>query len=224
MLPKLVRSSSETPFTALLPGTNLLAAVVTDSGHEMLEILFVLQTGMIVNIVTDLTLEDFLRRKWLHEKDRIIISHDELECVRIRQSETLGQVQFVAMLMTCTVEPGALVDANCIDDQSVALPLPNRISVPCRIVFRIGRMIAAIGVNQTENMLRLAKDCDDIGTLNNHRWMRSCRHSRRAWWQTLRIRILCMIDVLISLCSVWCQDELFSRQRVFCNVIHRPTK
>src|SRR5262249_14211559 len=128
------------------------------------------------------------------------------------------------MLMTCTVEPGALVDANCIDDQSVALPLPNRISVPSRIVFRIGRMIAAIGVNQSKNMLGLAEDCDDIGTLNNHRWMRPRRHSRRAWWQALRIRILCMIDVLISLSSVWCQDELFSRQCVFCNVIHRPTK
>ncbi len=32
---------------------------------------------------TDLALEDFLRRKWLHEEDRIIISHDELECVRV---------------------------------------------------------------------------------------------------------------------------------------------
>src|SRR4029453_5859766 len=84
ILPRLVRSSSETRFTFLLPGTDLLAAVVTDSGHEILEILFVLQTGVIVNIVTDLAFEDFLRRKWLHEKDRIIISHDELECVRVR--------------------------------------------------------------------------------------------------------------------------------------------
>src|SRR5215471_16267402 len=128
------------------------------------------------------------------------------------------------MLMTCTVEPGAVVDADCIDDQSVALPLPKRISVPGRIVFRIGRMISAIGVYQSENVFRLAEDCDDIGTLKNHRWMRPCSHSRRAWRQALRIRILCMIDVLISLSSVWCQDELFSRQRVFCNVIHRPTK
>src|SRR5215475_1152489 len=62
----------------------LLATVVTDSGHEILEILFVLQTGVVVNIVTDLALEDFLRGKWLHEKNRIIISHDELECVRVR--------------------------------------------------------------------------------------------------------------------------------------------
>src|SRR5262249_36044804 len=137
MLPKLVRSSCETQVTFLLPGTDLLATVVTDSGHEMLEILFVLQTGMIVNIVTDLALEDFLRGKWLHEKDRIIISHDELEGVRVRKSESLGQMQLVAVLVTCAVEPGALVDANCIDDQSVALPLPNRISVPGRIVFRI---------------------------------------------------------------------------------------
>src|SRR5689334_11627039 len=128
------------------------------------------------------------------------------------------------MLMACTVEPGALVDADRIDDQSVALPLPNRISVPGRIVFGIGRMISPIGVDQSENMLRLAEDCDDIGTLNNHRWMRPCRHSRRAWWQALCIRILCMIDVLISLSSVWCQDELFSKQRVFPNVIHRPAK
>src|SRR5262245_22344927 len=62
----------------------LLATVVTDSGHEILEILFVLQTGVVVNIVTDLALEDFLRGKWLDEKNRIIISHDELECVRVR--------------------------------------------------------------------------------------------------------------------------------------------
>src|SRR5262245_26711378 len=119
------------------------------------------------------------------------------------------------MLMTCTVEPRALVDSNCIDDQSVALPLPNRISVPGRIVFRIGRMITAIGVDQSENMLGLAEDCDGIGTLKNHRGMRPCRHSRRAWRQALRVRILCMVHLHISLSSVRCQDELLSRQRVF---------
>ena len=77
-----------------------LPARVTDSGHEVLEIFFVLQARMIENIVTDLAFEDFLRCKWLHEKYRIIVSNDELECVRVGQSESFRQVQLVAVLVT----------------------------------------------------------------------------------------------------------------------------
>src|SRR5262245_64498728 len=80
-------------------------------------------------------------------------------------------------------------------------------------------MTTAIRIDQPENMLRLTEDCDDIRTLNNHCWMGPCRHSCGAWRQALRIRILGMIDILISLSSIWCQDELLSRQRVLCNVI-----
>src|SRR5262249_52945368 len=125
-------------------------AVVTYCWYEILQILFVLQARVIVNIVTDLPPEDFLRAKRFDEKDRIIISDDELQCVRVRESESLGQVQFVAVLMTCTVEPGVIVDADCIDDERISFPFANRISVPCRIILGIWRMITPIRINQPE--------------------------------------------------------------------------
>src|SRR2546428_13432438 len=169
---------------------------------------------MIENIVTDLTLEDLLRGKWLNEKDRVIISNNELECVRVGKSESLGQMQLVAVLVTGQIQPGPIIDADCVDDQRISLPLSYRISVPRRIVPGIRRMIAAIGVDQAKDMLRLAEDRNDIRALNNHAGMRSRCHSRRPRRQTLRIGILGMIDLLISLGCIGCQNELLSGQRV----------
>jgi hypothetical protein len=42
---------------------------VTNGGNEVVEIFLVLQARVIVNIITNLAFEDFLRSKWLLEKD-----------------------------------------------------------------------------------------------------------------------------------------------------------
>src|SRR5262245_41905141 len=85
-------------------------------------------------------------------------------------------------------------------------------------------MIAAVCVDQPKDMLRLAEDSDNVGTLNDHGRMRSRGHPGWTGGQALRIGILGVIDVLISLRSVWCQNELFTGQRVLGDVTHRPTK
>src|SRR2546425_3474788 len=103
----------------------------------MLQILFVLQAGMIEDIVTDLALEKLLRRKWLDEKDRVLIRRYELECIRIGQSEPLGHVQLVAVLMTGAIEPRAIVDADGVHYQGVSYPLTGRVSIPRRIVLGV---------------------------------------------------------------------------------------
>src|SRR5438045_3783508 len=72
--------------------TIVLPAGVADGRHKVLKILFILQATMIENIVANLAPENFLRGKWFCEKDRICISNDVLESVRIRQSESLRQV------------------------------------------------------------------------------------------------------------------------------------
>src|SRR5205809_5310540 len=60
-----------------------LPALIADCRPEFNEILFVLEACVIEDIVTDLAPENFLRRERLHEIHRIVVGHDELECIGI---------------------------------------------------------------------------------------------------------------------------------------------
>src|SRR5436309_605540 len=74
------------------------AAFIADCWHKVLEIFFVLQAAVIQNVVANLAPEDFLCGKWFYEEDRICISDNVFERVRVGESESFGQVQFIAVL------------------------------------------------------------------------------------------------------------------------------
>src|SRR2546425_6093191 len=163
--------------TGLLAATGELpAAFVADRRYKVVEILFVLQAAVIEKVVTNLAPENFLRRKWFYEEDRIIISNDVLERIGVRQPESLGQVQLVAVFVTIGVEPGSIVDADGVRHQCVSLPFAHGVPVPRRIVVGVWRMIAAIRIDQSEDMLGFAENCHNVGALNNHGGMGSCDH------------------------------------------------
>src|SRR5262245_18737939 len=89
-----------------------LTACVPEGGNKMLEVFLVLLACMVENVITNLTLKNFLGCKRLHKENRIVVGNDKLERVRIGQLEPLGQVQLVAVFMASSIEPCAVVDAD----------------------------------------------------------------------------------------------------------------
>src|SRR3989442_7631725 len=85
-------------------------------------------------------------------------------------------------------------------------------------------MAAAIGVDQSKDMLGLAQHGHNVRTLDDHGRMGPGDHSCGTGRQALSVGILGMVDFFIPLGAMKCEDELLAGQEIPSNVIHSTAK
>src|SRR5580700_4303095 len=57
----------------------------------------------------------------------------KLHVPEVHAMKSLGYAQAFRMRVACPIKPAPVVKSRCLDHQSVALPMADRISSPCRI-------------------------------------------------------------------------------------------
>src|SRR4030095_8988342 len=128
--------------------------------------------------------ESRTKRPRLREDVWIIHGHFVVDLILVNTSKPLCNVQGILMECACAGEPGLVIEAGNIDDQSVTLPAANRIAhVTGNDVvgmFRVQR-------NHAENVHVFVEHDDLRGRLDNLLWEETQHHSpRQTCWQTLR--------------------------------------
>ena len=114
------------------------------------------------------------------------------DIVLIDLLKALDQMQLIAVLMTCRVEPSPIVEPDRIHDQSVPFPVADGIAEPGG-VYILG-VASAIGVNDAEGALVLKEDGHHRGRLHDlERHETRLNSSRRPNGQALRQWIIDLV-------------------------------
>jgi len=134
-----------------------------------------------------------------------------LDVVVIDLLKALHQMQLIAVLVAGRVEPGAVVEPDCIDDKSVAFPMTDGIAKPGRV--RILGMAATVGVDDAEGALILEEQGHDCGSLNDlERHEAGLDSSRRPDGQTLRQRIIDFVFFLKEIGGIGRKGRLMAQR------------
>jgi hypothetical protein len=138
---------------------------------------------------------------WFGVKLGILEGHGPFDIVFVDLLKALDQMQLIAVLMAGGIEPSAIVQADRIDDQRVAIPVADGISEPGGV--QIFGMAAAIGVDDSEGALILEEDSHHRRRLHDlERHDAGLDSSRRADRQALRERIIDLVFFLEKIGSI----------------------
>src|SRR5579871_5922098 len=133
-------------------------------------------------------MEDARKRIRLGERDRIVERVCDLQVPQVRPAISFRQVQGFAVRLARAIQPAPVIETDGVDDERIALPVPDRVAVPSgRLNLQV--MWAAIQ-EKTPVTVRVAlrKQHDQLGSLND--LIGAIRYSHGSIRQAVLLRIV----------------------------------
>src|SRR4029077_13461563 len=96
---------------------------------------------------------------------RIFEGEVDLHGSGVNAPHALHHVQLIAVRMACAVDPAFVVDPDGVDNESVALPLTDRVSKPR--VAQVGVMRPSVSPDLTDEVIKLVDQHHPARALND---------------------------------------------------------
>src|SRR5688572_4257865 len=132
---------------------------------------------LIANELDELLIEQHLMAHTNRERFRvslwIIDGHVNLEMAEIRPSPTLDELALRRQRAAVYVEPTVVTKADRFDDERVALPTTDGITVPPRLQLFVDRgQRPTVHVDLAQPLVAFVHDHDELGRLHDLAWLR----------------------------------------------------
>src|SRR5215470_16001577 len=103
--------------------------------------------------------------------------------------------------MARRIQPGSLVDSNCVDDELLSVPMADGMAHPLGVFGDVFRMFRTVQIDDSINSLVFEQNCNHVIVLYQLKWRRRLKASCRSYRKAESIGVVRGIDFLESFCS-----------------------